>query len=95
MLRRLGLVCVCCLLLAGFSRVARGQLESRQWKLGEDTREALIYFPPAPRQRHRLSCSHSMAMVAPCGMRLERLPCTANGPRRSASICRGSIHLDA
>lgn len=34
------------LLLANYGGVARGQLQPRQWKVGEDPREALVYFPP-------------------------------------------------
>ena len=35
------------LLLANYGGVARGQLQPRQWKVGEDSRDALVYFPPA------------------------------------------------
>ena len=47
MIRQLCLIGVMSfLLLSTFGGVARGQLQPRQWKIGDDTRTALIYFPP-------------------------------------------------
>lgn len=52
MFNRLGFVALMSfLLLANCSGVARGQVQPRQWKVGEDTRDALVYFPAAAKTK--------------------------------------------
>ncbi len=69
-------------------RRGAGQLEPRQWKVGEDSREALVYIPPTAKTTpspvvfafhgHGGTMRHAAAA----------LPCTSNGPKPFASTCK-------